>query len=403
MRLKEIEKRLKEIETELRAASVTAEQLNAFETEINELQEERAALLDAQERRSNLLTQIANSGVVNGPDGQPTPAQVVRSFEGNVDNANADTHNTLEYRRAFMDYVTRGTAMPEEYRTAGTSKTTDVGAVIPTTVLNQIIEKMEAVGMILPLVTRTAYKGGVAIPVNTVKPVATWTAEGTTSSKQKYGDKGTVTFAYHKLRCAVAVSFEVDTMAMPVFEKMLVNAIVTAMTKALEEAIINGNGSGQPKGILKETPAVGQEVETKAPAYADLVAAEGALPTSYENGAVWCMTKTTFNAYAGAVDANGQPVGKVNYGVSGKLERTLLGRKVVLCDYLPTFAAASNTNVVAFLFDFADYVLNTNYAMGIKKYEDNETDDMVTKGIMLADGKTADKNSLVVIKKDAAM
>ena len=403
MRLKEIEKRLKEIEVELRAANVTAEQLNAFETEINELQEERAALLDAQERRSNLLSQIANSGVISGPDGQPTPAQVVRTFEDNTDNAGADMHNTLEYRRAFMDYVTRGTAMPEEYRAAGTSKTTDVGAVIPTTVLNQIIEKMEAVGMILPLVTRTAYKGGVAIPVNTVKPVATWTAEGTTSSKQKYGDKGTVTFAYHKLRCAVAVSFEVDTMAMPVFEKMLVNAIVTAMTKALEAAIINGAGSGQPKGILKETPEAGQEVTTKAPAYADLVAAEGALPTAYENGAVWCMTKATFNAYAGAVDANGQPVGKVNYGVSGKLERTLLGRKVVLCDYLPTFAAAESTNVVAFLFDFADYVLNTNYAMGVKKYEDNETDDMVTKGIMLADGKVADKNSLVVIKKEVVL
>ena len=40
---------------------------------------------------------------------------------------------------------------------------------------------------------------------------------------------------------------------------------------------------------------------------------------------------------------------------------------------------------------------NTNYAMGVKKYEDNDTDDKVTKGIMLADGKVVDKNSLVTI------
>lgn len=41
--------------------------------------------------------------------------------------------------------------------------------------------------------------------------------------------------------------------------------------------------------------------------------------------------------------------------------------------------------------------------MGVKKYEDNDTDDQVTKGIMLADGKVVDKNSLVVLKKIASV
>lgn len=39
----------------------------------------------------------------------------------------------------------------------------------------------------------------------------------------------------------------------------------------------------------------------------------------------------------------------------------------------------------------------------IKKYEDNDTDDKVTKGIMLADGKVVDKNSLVTICMGKAM
>ena len=68
------------------------------------------------------------------------------------------------------------------------------------------------------------------------------------------------------------------------------------------------------------------------------------------------------------------------------------------CDYVPTYSAGAAENTVfAFLFNFKDYVLNTNYAMGVKKYEDNDTDDKVTKGIMLADGKVVDKNSLVTI------
>ena len=48
-------------------------------------------------------------------------------------------------------------------------------------------------------------------------------------------------------------------------------------------------------------------------------------------------------------------------------------------------------------------MLNTNYSMGVKKYEDNDTDDQITKGIMLVDGKVVDKNSLVVVKKIEAV
>lgn len=212
-----------------------------------------------------------------------------------------------------------------------------------------------------------------------------------------------ITFAYHKLRCAVAVSLEVDTMAVSAFETLLINNIVEAMTKALEQSIIDGDGAGKPKGILAEEVATGQEIESAAPAYADLIAAEAALPQAYENGAVWCMSKKTFMQYYGLTDTNGQPIGRVNYGIASKPERTLLGRPVVCCDYVTSFAPSLDAGTkFAFLFNFKDYVLNTNYAMGVKKYEDNDTDDMVTKGIMLVDGKVVDKNSLVVIKKLAS-
>lgn len=209
-----------------------------------------------------------------------------------------------------MKYVCRGEALPKEYRADAVSKSTDVGAVIPTTVLNQIVEKLESTGMILALVTRTAYKGGVSIPVSTVKPTATWVNEGAGSDKQKknIAKDGMITFAYHKLRCAVAVSLEVDTMAISAFETLLINNIVEAMTKALEQAIIDGNGTGKPKGILAETPADGQTIESAAPSYSDLIKAEGALPMAYENGAVWCMSKKTFMEYVGMTDKNGQPM-----------------------------------------------------------------------------------------------
>lgn len=404
-RIEEINKRLLEIKADIekRGGEMSADDIKALETESAQLLEERAKLLDSAEKRAALLNRIA--------EGTEPGAAVVRSFpvpapeSKEQRGAEIDKYDTPEYRKAFMNYVLRGSQLPAEYRADAVTTTTDAGATIPTTVLNKIVEKMEAVGMILPLVTQTAYKGGVSIPTSTAKPVATWVNEGAGSEKQKKAvpKDGMITFTYHKLRCAVAVSLEVDTMALSAFESTLINNVTEAMTKAVEQAIISGTGSGQPKGITKETAPADQKIEVAAPAYNDLIQAEAALPQAYESGAVWCMSKKTFMQYYGLTDSNGNPIGREVRGATiGMPERYLLGRPVVCCDYVPSFASSLAAGTVfAFMFRFKDYILNSNYAMTVKKYEDNDTDDIVTKAIMLVDGKTVDKNSLVVLAKKA--
>lgn len=315
----------------------------------------------------------------------------------------SDMYDSMEYRKAFMNHVIKGDALPDKFVNAdANTKTTDIPAVIPTTVMEKIVEKMESTGMILPLVTRTAYKGGVKIPTSTVKPVASWVAEGKGSDKQKK-TTGSIDFAYNKLRCAISVSLETDTMALAVFETTFINNVVEAMTKALEQSIVSGTGSGQPKGFLTETPADGQALTLAAAdkvSYQTLVDAEAALPLAYENGAVWFMTKKTFMAFIGMVDSNKQPIARVNTGINGRPERTLMGRTVVLNDYMASYADSMVADgIIAALFNPKDYVLNTNLAMTIKRYEDNDTDDQVTKAVMLVDGKVVDVNSLVTITK----
>lgn len=393
-RRKEIEARLAQIKTELekRAAELTAEELAALEKEVGELQTERAAIDAAVEKRNALLATIAAGEQVGGAE--PT---VLRAFDKDKDDKGENKYGTMAYRKAFMQYVTRGTAIPTEYREDQNTKTTDVGAVVPTTILDKIVSKMESVGGIYALVTKTAYKGGVSIPKQTLKPVATWVAEGKGSDKQKYTG-GNITFAYHKLRCAISVSFETDTMSIAAFETLLVNNIVEAMVKALEKAIVAGTGTGQPTGIIT-APEYAEIVEVAAQDYDSLVRADAAVPEAYETTAKWCMSKKTFMGYVGMTDKQGQPIARVNYGVNGKPERYLLGREVVLTEHLPNFSTANANDKFAFIFDFANYDLNTNYAIGIKKYEDNDNDDQITKGIMLADGKVVDGNGLVILKK----
>jgi len=316
-----------------------------------------------------------------------------------------DVYGSLEYRLAFMDYAMNGTPIRIKNEDENTL-TTDVGSVIPTTVVPRIIEGLEAFGMILPRITRSGFKAGVQIPTSTVRPSASWVNEGAGSSKQKK-TTSYITFAGYKLRCEISMSMEVSVSALPIFEATFVKQVSEAMAKAIEAKIVSTNdpdngGVGAPKGILAETPNDGQALSTKECDYQALCDAEAALPQQYESGAVWCMTKKTFISFVGMIDANKQPIARVDHGIGGKPERYLLGRPVVLCDYLDTYSstlAAGKT--FAFIFNFADYVLNTKYDMGIQRKQDWDTEDLLTKAVMNCDGKVVDKGSLVVLKKKA--
>lgn len=328
------------------------------------------------------------------------------NFEESHVEQQENIYDSVEYRTAFMKNVLNGTPIPQKFRNdAGPTKTTDVGAVISPTVVNRIVERMEASGTIFQLVTRTGYAAGASIPTSNVKPVATWVAEGGTSEKQKKA-LGYIDIKGYKLRCAISMTLEASIMSLKIFEDTFVKNVSEAMVKAIEQSMISGDGSGKPKGVLKEEVVEGQNVEIAAEddvSYQTLVDAEAALPLEYENGAVWNMTKKTFMKYVGMTDADGQPIARVNAGINGKPERTLIGRKVVLNNYMTSLGATiEEDTVVAFLFDWSDYMFNTNYAMRLKTYEDDDTEDQITKAVMICDGKVIDKNSLVTVTKKMA-
>lgn len=385
-------------------ATESVSELRAINKEADELQNEINMLSEEITERSKSKNEyIDESGValrtkvVNGE----VPGVVVASANAEQKRNKAANDSDIEYRKAFRDFVTNGTPVPAELRTSETTKTTDVSSAIPTVLVDRIIEKLENTGMILPRVTRTAYPSGVNIPTSTVKPVATWVAEGATSDKQKK-TTGVITFTHHKLRCEIAVTMETATMSLAAFETVFVNNVSEAMIKAQESAIINGTGTASPKGILKETAEDGQALIASTIDYSLLVNAEAAIPEAYEGSSVWCMTKKTFMQFVGMVDTNGQPIARVNYGVSGKPERYLLGREVVIAngEYMNTFSDSLNDGeIFAFIFDFKDYILNTIYDMGIQKKQDWDTEDYLTKAVMSCDGKVVDKQSLVTIAK----
>jgi len=316
-----------------------------------------------------------------------------------------DQYDTTEYRSAFMDYVQRGIKSDIlEFRADATTGTGDIGTIIPTTVLNNIIEKMKDYGTIWAKINKTSILGGVEQPTSALKPVATWTTAGTVSDKQKK-TTGSISFSYHKLQCRVAVEIVAGTVALPAFESAISDNIYEAMIVALEQSIISGSGTGQPLGIAKDPDIPAAQIVTVAAAdlgeYNTWTTLLAKLPRSYRNGAVIILNDADWNKYiVGMVDINGQPVARTTYGLDGTQVERFLGKEVIpVEEYLPSIDDALLGDVIGIVCKLNSYTVNTNMSMTFKRYFNEDTDEWISKSTMIADGKLSDKNGALLIKK----
>lgn len=393
--LEKLLKRQKEQRATLMEALVNAETVEE-RTSINET----IAQLDAD--IADTEAEIRNSEGQE-PNARSFNPMATYGLRGNEMNDDGDPTNSIEYRSAFMKHVLTGAPMPAEARADANTTTTDVPAVIPQILVEDIISKLENEGKIYALVNKTSYKSGFRIPKGNFNIVASIVGEGQGSDRQKQTLNAYVTFTNFKLRCEISMSMEVGTMALAIFEQRFVAEVTKAMARKIDELIIKGTGTDQPKGILAETPEEGQALKVDKLSYQTLVDAEAAIPEEYENDVVWCMSKKTFMQFIGMTDANGQPIARVNYGIAGKPERTLLGRDVVTTKHVDTFSdALAEEKVFAFLYDFSKYTWNTLYDLGIQRKQDWETEDLLTKAVMSVDGKCVDTYSLVTLAKAKA-
>lgn len=388
MELKDIETRKAQIAEECKKAS--GADLDKLYKEMNDLkakEEEIRKQQDEMEKRKYIADQINENEIVT------------KKIDEKKEPNNMYTVDSNEYRKAFMNYVLSGEMTPE-FRSVAT--TADNGAVIPTAVMNTVVEKMEQYGNILPLVRKLFYPAGVVVPTSALATEAKWMQEG---AAVDVNGKSTVavTFGAYELAAAIGISFKAHIQSLSAFEAAVAENVSRAMVKALEKAIISGDGAAKPKGIVTETVPEAQKVTLSAKlGYKDIVNMVKAIPSAYKDGAVLTMNENTFLDMATVVDNNGQPVAHVNYGVDGEPIAALLGKKVVFTDYLPDLTSAKAGDVVAFAFQYDKYILNTAYQMDLVTYTEDATRNKVYQSIGMYDGKVVDNNGLVLVVAPAS-
>lgn len=382
--------------------------------------EERAEIGTTLEALANEILEleemVANLDEPADEGGEPTPEEGRKlnvlgamTTRKKTEEKNSDPYDTEEYRKAFMEFCQRGTPIPQDLRADAVTKTSDATAVIPTTILNEIISEVKSYGGLYASVRKLNIEGGVEVPILSLKPAATWiTADtGTSESdKQKLEAKTKVTFLYHGLECKVAQTLLTSVVTIEAFQQLFAELAVEAIAKALDIAIMNGTGSGQPMGVTAETrvPA-GNKITLSATEIASWSDWKkkvfGKMKKSYRTGNFY-MAQSTFDGYIdGMVDSNGQPIGRVNYGVDGAETYRFGGKNVVTVedDVIKAYDDATTGDVIAVFFNPTDYAINSNMQMTTTRWIDHDTNEIKNKVILIADGKLLDANGVIIIKK----
>lgn len=374
------------------------EKFNAKKKEVEDLDAKYEAAATAQ----------ANLAALEGASVVPAEMQnLAAAGQPAASGAAEDRFDSLEYKTAFMNYACRREPMPEKFcNEAGNSTTTgDVGAVIPTSWLKEIIRELKERGVIFQQLRHLNVPGGVEIPILDLMPVASWVGEEA-SEDQKLSAKDTISFKYHGLECKISQSILVSVVTLDAFQDLFVELATEAVIAAVEAGVFKGNGEGQMLGVCND-PRVKNVVEMSA----DDMAKFGQwkkkffakIKKCYKGGKLY-MTQGTFEGYIdGMVDQNGQPVARVNYGTAGEPTYRFGGKDVetVEEDILSDYETASVGEVFAVFMNMKNYVFNSNMVMTVVQWTDHDTNKKKTKVMLICDGKAADTNGIILLKKAA--
>lgn len=403
---------------EVRGLTEQLEDINAdiadVRAEIAEIEEEERAAQQAddmtQRSQPPADARRVNGHIVNG---------VVVSTTTTPDSERAaDPFATMEYRRAFMAYAQRGTPIPANLvqRDGAPANTVDLGATIPTTVLNEFINEIrKRYGNLYAKVRKLNIQGSVKVPIAQLQAQFKWVTESTVSPRQNAGTINEyVEFGYNMAEIRVSQTLLSSIVTLDIFEREIVRVMMIAYMQAMDSGIVNGTGNGQMLGILNDPRVTGQTGHTIQMSAADLSNWTAwrknffsKLPLGYRAGEFIFPLSTVESYLETMADANNNPIFRqatgleVNDGDAMNPNGRFFGREIALVepDILPDFDTAQAGDVIGIFWQPEEYAINTNMQFGMRRWFDEDRNEWVNKMLTVVDGKVLNPRGYYLIAK----
>ena len=387
-----------------------------LQTVLDELQEAKDKLAEAEKNDEPDDSKDDSAGKTDDDaTGQrsafnPMQARNLASFAMNPqgEQRTGNALDSMEYRKAFMQYVQTG-EWNYQKRADETLITSDVGKVIPNTIMNEFIKELKVYGNLYNRVRKLNVKGGVEFPIEELVPTVSWITETTVSDTQAVPKiKTSVSFGYHIVEARLSQSLLSQVVTLDTLETEMARLLSEAFAREFDRVILSGTGSGQPMGILNDTRVKAEnKITFTAAELADWTKWRTKLfakvPLAYRGEGVLVMTAATFESQIMTLkDANDRPLYMETYDtVNGTVSGKFAGREVILVepDIMKDFDAAADGDAFAIYFRPNDYAINTNLQLAFKRWFSDEKNVWYNKGLCIMDGKLLDVNSVFVLKK----
>lgn len=344
-----------------------------------------------------------------------------RGQEFDIDNN--DPRATMEYRKAFMNYIQRGEINRDvllfESRADATGTSSELGVLIPTTVIQKIITDVEKVyGQLYSRVLKTNLQGGVKYPIGSFSATFKRITETTVSDRQNAGGvKGSVEFSYKIGEIRMARTLLQTILSVPVFEEEFAKVIVKAYVQAMDKEIMNGqDANNECVGILTEAK---KSTGSRIPAtnIITFTAAEMAdwkawqeklfakIPLAMRGlNPEFAMTSNTYEANIKTLtDDNNRPVYNETFNpVDGSEISKFKGKNVAFVeeDVLKNFNDAADGDYFGMYWVPEEaYAINSNMEFTVVDYFDHEKNQYIKKALVINDGKILDPKYIYLLKK----
>lgn len=313
-----------------------AEAFNYYRTQSVEAMQQRAqqikAEIDTNAEADIDALNIELKGIAQAKanaESRSEARKALKLFEGSGEAGKTFERDTVlespEYRSAFLktmlnqrlnDAETRAFNMAVEMRNDAYNTTSNSGAVLPSTMLNEILKKARTQGGLLGECRAFNVPTGISIPIATPSTKAAWHTEAAAVDSENV-TLNSVTFSGFELLKVFSISEKVRRMSISAFEAYLSDELRDSVMETLNYSIVNGSGSGEAtgleNGITWATTGTGKNTVEVAAAtdltYGDVIKVVAMLKRGYAQGAKWAMNNATlYNYFYTLADDTGRPL-----------------------------------------------------------------------------------------------
>ena len=229
------------------------------------------------------------------------------------------------------------------------------GYTVPDEFEHQLIQGLEEENIMRGLVHKiTTSSGDRKIPLVTSKGAASWIEEEAAipESDDAFGQ---ITLGAHKVGCMIRISEELLHDSAFDMAAYIAGEFTRRVGAAEEEAILTGNGTHKPTGLLHDT--LGAELGVTAASSVaitadELIDLQHSLKSGYRRKGLWIMNDATLKLLRKLKDGQGNFIWQL--GLLAGQPDTLLNQKVLVSNYMPLPTAGSKAILYG---DFSYYWL----------------------------------------------